>query len=235
LAEPVSPWFQSAGWIQAPDLAVNFSRLFPDQVGILFAAIASNDLDVIAPSYCGNNANGTAIVESRDLTALGSPRCSTTGGFYQGLFEIGNSFQQQLYAASLGMALFPTQYSRWFLDVSRIYVAGNLDQYDLPPEAEIVEFVDPFSYKRYLAVRYPDVNVGDVIEPALFSVSIGARMLDHASDLKASYLYWKTEYELSGDVMDQEELLHYRDTLERYVINLELMRGLGQTYEYLTE
>jgi hypothetical protein len=235
LAEPVSPWFQSGWWIHTPDLAINFSRLFPDQLAILFAAIASNDLDVIAPSYCGMSGDGMTIVEYRDLTALWRPRCSLAGGTFQGLFDSGNTFGQQLYAASLGMALFPTHYSRWFLDVSRIYVAGSLDQYDLPPEAEIAEFVDPFTYKRYLAVRYPDVDLGGVGQPSLFSISIGAQMLDHASDLKTSYLYWKTEYELSGDVTDHENMVYYRDTLERYVINLEIMRGLGHTYEYLTD
>ena len=235
LAESTSPWVYYGGAIHTPDLAINYSRVFPDHIGVMFAAIASNDLDVIAPSYCGQDGNGMAIVEQRDITALWRPRCSLTGGTFQGLFVFGNTFEQQLYAASLGMALFPTHYSRWFLEVSRIYVAGSLDQYDLPPEAEIAQFVDPFTYKRYLAVRYPDVDLGDGSPPSLFSTSIAAQMLDDASDLKASYLNWQTEFDLTGDATDYENMVYYRDTLERYAINLELMRGLGHTYEYLTE
>ena len=223
---------------------INFARVYNKQIDATFQALMSQDLRAMAPSFCGFDSNGNAIIEHRDVTNMTAPRCSLTGGTFEGYVDPGDTFTTQLYAATWGMAMFPMNYSQEFLDRSRIYVAGNgegIDWSQIPPEAEVVEFTDPFSFKSYQSVRYPDdgVEVWDEENQTvrMASGSIGARMLDEAESIKAQYEYWETEYvnATPGTAAYEEaynNMTVFETNLKNYVINLDMVRSLSYRFEH---
>ena len=86
------------------------------------------------------DAEGNAVIEHRDISDLTRPRCSLTGGTFQGYVDPGDTFTSQLSATTWGMAMFPMNYSQEFLDNSRIYIQGNgegIDFSNLPAGVEL--------------------------------------------------------------------------------------------------
>ncbi|MFH2008866.1 MAG: hypothetical protein ABI333_19920 [bacterium] len=221
---------------------INYMRIWPKQINVLMQAINSQDLSIMAPSYCGKDSEGAAIIEHRNIADLTAPRCALTGGTFDGYVDPGDTFTSQLSATTWGMAMFPMNYSQEFLDNSRIYIQGNgegIDFNNLPPEAELVTFTDPFSYKTYQAVRYPDVDLAPEGEPpAMYSPAIGATMLDQAQAIKDEYLYWMDQYEnvltpgTPEHVQAYNEMYKFRENLKNYVINLDVTRATTYLFEH---
>ncbi len=223
---------------------INFGRVFNKQIDATFQAIAAQDMRIMAPSFCGFDADGNAIIEHRDVTNLTAPRCSLSGGTFEGYVDPGDTFTTQLYSATWGMALFPMNYSQEFLDRSRIYIEGNgegINWANIPAEAELVEFTDPFTYKTYQSVRYPDdgVEVWDEENQTvrMASGSIGAKMLDEAQKIEDEYNVYKAQVDtLTPGTPEYLEAWNnmtiYETNLKNYVINLDMTRSLTYLFEH---
>ncbi|MBN2722690.1 MAG: hypothetical protein JXR95_01320 [Deltaproteobacteria bacterium] len=205
---------------------LNFARIYPNQIMDLFAGIQVNDWGKIAPKYCGNDTDGTAIIAhpyaGDDVT--GNCPNGATGEY----IDPNNTFTVQLYSAVLGMAMFPMNYSQEFIDHSRIYVRGNGEGIDFDP-ASTVEFIDPFSQKEFIALEYPMAGTTDT--------SIGARMLHYANDLLDEYNLAEADYILAGGDPDlapdeYDAYVYTKRNLVNYIDNLEMVRGLTRTLEF---
>ncbi len=217
---------------------INFARLFPTQILDIFAGIQTNDYSKIAPAFCGTvnvNVPGYgnvpyAIVEHAYAADMNAPRCSTVSGTFQGLITPNNTFTIQLYAAVMGMAMFPMNYSQEFIDKSRIYVRGNAEGIDfshLPPE-RIIEMEDPLSNKVFQALKYDDV----VAHTGTHNVSLGARMIAYATELRDTYLNAKDAYDLDPSTNNYNEYQVTLRNYKNYVDNLEMVRGLTRMLEW---
>jgi hypothetical protein len=217
---------------------INYARIWPEHIKALFSAIGAQNLTQFSPSYCGQDGQGNAILEHRDILNLHKPRCSYTGGTFQGYVNPGDTFTSQLSATTWGLAMFPMNYYQDFLDYSRIYVLGNgegIDWSNIPAGASLVEFTDPFSYKTYQAVRYPQANLtGDPVLAPTYAVSpsIGADMLQQALDIQASYEFWLNEYNTTPTTENYDNMYRYRENLRSYIINLDVTRATSYLFEH---
>jgi hypothetical protein len=232
---------------------INYARLFPNQLKALLTGINSQFLggaDAVAsfavgenpyaPVFCGNDPDsGYAVIDHRSATMPWVEPCSQTGGTNQGFVDPGDTFTTQLYATTLGLAYFPLSYSQEFLDAARIYVIGESqpDFSTLPPEATWIEFQDPFSYKTYRAVKYPDVNVGnqdplaDPAQTVMVSASIGATMLEQAEAIKQVYTTALAAYN-PADPASVTDFDRAKQNMQNYVINLDMARSASYINEH---
>ncbi|MDA3862475.1 MAG: hypothetical protein PF689_01255 [Deltaproteobacteria bacterium] len=218
---------------------LNFARIYPNQIMDIFGAIQDNNLDTIAPKLCGTDTseggNPRAIIEHPYAADLGMPACASVGGTLEGYIDPNNTFSIQLYAATLGMAMFPMNYSQSFIDKSRIYVEGNgegIDWSHLPPE-NVVQFTDPFSKKIFYALKYDDKNVDGYTA----NISMSARMINRANVLLVNYEDAVTAYNNAGGdpEANEDEYNLVRETeryLLNYIDNLEMVRGLTRQLEF---
>lgn len=217
---------------------INFARLFPNQILDYFAGIQTNDLGRIAPVVCevqNMNINGSNVpvatkVEHPYAAKLGAPRCSTVGGTPLATLYPNNTFTVQLYAAVLGMAMFPMNYSQAFIDKSRIYVKGNGEGIDFShmDPSMVVEFEDPISHKVFVTLRYEDVNQNGFT----YQVSIGARMLDYAQYLLDRFRTAESAYQSTPNTTNYDALQVARRAYVKYIDNLEMVRGLTRMLEW---
>ncbi len=213
---------------------INFARLFPNQIMDFFGGIQTNDFARIAPAFCGTETVGdqehVAIIEHPYAADLDAPRCSTTGGTFQGLIYPNNTFTIQLYSAVLGMAMFPMNYSQAFIDKSRIYVRGEGEGIDFShvDPAMITEFEDPISHKIFVTLRYDDA----VQNGSTFKISMGARMLDYAADLLVRYEDAQDAYDTTPTDANYNALQVAKRHYINFIDNLEMVRGLTRMLEW---
>lgn len=232
---------------------INFARLYPDTLKALLAGINNQYLEgsefaaegnPFAPVFCGlrnPTDRASAIIDMRDASQPWRQPCEVTGGTPQGFVDPGDTFTTQLYATTLGLAYFPMSYSQEFLDAARIYVSGSgegIDWSNIPAEAEVVEFTDPFSYKTYQAVKYPDVNIGNktpgapVAERVWVNPSIGATMLLQAQEIADLYAAAAAAYQANPNPNTQTDLYYAKQNLQNYIINLDMARSTSFLYEH---
>jgi hypothetical protein len=237
---------------------INAARLYPHQLLSLMGAIQSNDWQVFSPKVCEwTNAppftDQTLLVEHVELTDMnGAAPCEKlqaamreanndpgitlahTGEYW----DPGHTFTSQLYAAVYGMTMFPMNYSQEFIDNWRVYVSGNGEGVLFPhctnlatDGCERVSFVDPFSQKTFISLRYPDRTHGGVA----YDVSIGAKVLEYAQILKNAFLAAETACGVpcepsSGGLYDT--YFRTKTELQNYIMNMEMNRSLTYTFEH---
>jgi hypothetical protein len=122
-------------------------------------------------------------------------------------------FRMPLLAGLYGMSFLSKTYDRSYLDISRIFLAGNHHQIEFAPSVakdDIATFTDPLSGKTYVAAKM----AGDVLNPAWTAVKQAQAELDKFPDLTSL----QNNYLLSD--------YQYRVSL------LELARSLHEAYEY---
>jgi hypothetical protein len=128
-------------------------------------------------------------------------------------FFPSSRFRMPLLGALYGMAFLTKGFDRTFMDLSRVFMAGNQNQIEIPssvaPE-DIAKFTDPLSGKTYVATKVSQ----DVLNPAFIAVQQAAAELAKFKDLKTlqdTYLFSDYQYRVSL---------------------LEAIRSLHETYEY---
>jgi hypothetical protein len=250
IAEATNNWLGRDTQEDFRKYTMNFARLFPAQIMSVFKAIQTNDMEKIATAVCVDGNGDTQYEHTYAADLRGDDSGSTTGVLpcqstemiekfgpltFSGYMDPNNTFSIQLYAATLGMALFPMNYSQSFIDVSRIYVKGNGEgiDWDNVPITDIETFVDPFSMKEFISLKYNQKTSGGIT----LDVSIGAKMLDYANQLLVKYEDAASAYTAAGGTVETAELeyneLNIRKrNLVNYIDNIEMVRGLTRQLEF---
>jgi hypothetical protein len=168
LAQLTDPETDFLGADEAADVrqyAINYYRLFPNQMKEVWGAMLTDRWDRLAPVW-----DGTAI---RDRPISGQITLPP-----QGMMAIDPQidFTIELYSASLGMGLIPGTYDMSFTDSTRVYLDGSGQQ--LVTTHPTVSFADPLSGKSYKALSY---------KTGVIEHGIAARMIARANELAAMY------------------------------------------------
>ncbi len=144
---------------------LNFASTFGPSVTRFFGGLLGEDWSVIAPRVSGGSVVYPDPLQIEQGDMAGTPLAPNA------------SFSIQLYAAVFGMAYIPETYDQDFLNHSRIWVRGGLEEVDIDPSLPTLEYTDPDSGLTYVAVSYED---GDGVEHG-----VGALLLRHAMALAA--------------------------------------------------
>ncbi|MBU1221400.1 hypothetical protein KKF34_15330 [Myxococcota bacterium] len=223
---------------------LNFARIYPKQISDLFAGIQTNDWSKIAPKYCGTDTRpesptfGEPVVAHPYAADTPEGNCPAWSTGFENYLDPNNTFSVQLYAAVMGMSMFPMNYSQEFIDKSRIYVLGEGEGITFPTTDEcdalitencIERFVDPFSLKEFYSYRYEQ-------EPGR-DTSIGSRMIVFANELLDIYTTAETDYAAAGGTPETAPdeytvFVAAERNLKNYVDNLEMVRGLTRILEF---
>jgi hypothetical protein len=214
---------------------VNFATVYPDQTRRLFGALLTGDVESFAPSAESVPGAGARLT----YPSWHLPDGLGTRPAKAKLVDPAFGFNEQLYAMVWGTMLFPTSWSRSFIDDARI-TAIAAEQLSWPA-AETYTFVDPAT-----SITYRAHTTGT---EKLFGVdhekSIGARMLEWANNLV--YVAYIVDTNASGAYLfnaDGTPKLKLKNgkpqlnpdypggdgALKRYVANLEVMRQLVSTF-----
>ena len=221
---------------------INFATVYPEQVRRLFAALLTGDIESFAPwADATAGAGGIPGIPGANLTY---PDWHATGGngtrpAKAKLVDPAFGFNEQLYAMVWGTMLFPTGFSRTFIDDARITALPT--EQPSWPAAETYTFIDPAT-----SITYRARTTGT---EKLFGVDhekgIGARMLEWANNLVYEAYVVETDaggfYLLNPDGTPKLKLKNGKPqvnpdvpggdaALKRYVANIETMRQLVQTF-----
>ncbi len=161
LADPET-WF--LGKDTATDVrqyAINYYRLFGQQMIETWAAALTDHWDRVAPVW-----DGTALKPRPMSDMMNAPK----DGAIPIDPQIG--FSVQLFAGVFGITLIPGTYDPTFFDSSRIWLLGNGHQ--ILVSKPTVTFTDPDSGKIYEALTLKEKGV---------ETGIGARMIARANEL----------------------------------------------------
>ncbi|MDB4934831.1 MAG: hypothetical protein JWP87_1803 [Labilithrix sp.] len=218
---------------------INFATVYPEQIRRLFAALLTGDIESIAPwaeAVPGPQGIPGAKLSYPDwhlVDGLGTRPAKPK------LVDPAFGFNEQLYAMVWGTMLFPTGFSRTFIDDARITALPT--EQPSWPATETYTFIDPAT-----SIAYHARTTGT---EKLFGVdrekSIGARMLEWANNLVFDAYICETDaqgfYLLNPDGTPKLKLKNGKpqvnpdvvggDTnLKKYVSNIEVMRQLVQTF-----
>ncbi|MFO0712049.1 MAG: zinc-dependent metalloprotease [Sandaracinus sp.] len=144
---------------------INFASSFGPAVTSLFRGMLGEDWRTIAPRFNAGNLEYPDPVDLAEGNMPGTPMAPNVG------------FSVQLFASVLGMSFLPQTYDQDFLNRSRIWVVGANEQIQVEPGTPTVEYTDPASGLRYVAVSYPD---------GTRETGVGAQMLQHAEALRTA-------------------------------------------------
>ena len=221
---------------------INFATVYPEQIRRLFGAVLTGDLESFAPSAAtGPAVGGIPGIPGASLTYPDwhLPDGLGTRPVKAKLVDPAFGFNEQLYAMVWGTMLFPTGFSRTFIDEARI-TARPTEQPSWPA-TETYTFIDPAT-----SITYRAHTTGT---EKLFGVdhekSVGARMLEWANNLIYEAYIVETDagglYLLNADGTPKLKLKSGKPqrnpdfpgtdaTLKKYVANIETMRQLVQTF-----
>lgn len=174
--------------------AINYYRLYPEQMRHLFGSMLTDRWDRFAPVW-----NGEALVD-RPLSSIGGPLDAG-----QLPIDPQLSFSAKLWASTLSMALVPATYDQSFADSSRIWLKGSGAAID--PAWPTVEFDDPFGGKTYVALSYVEGGV---------ERGIGAQMLERANELATPPLSADSEAALRSHI----EVIEVSRTIAQAYVDL---------------
>lgn len=178
--------------------AINFYRLYADTITRHMRGMLTEDWSVT-----GHWAAQKKLID-RDFTSSAAP----PSGAYAVNPQIGYSVQ--FWAALLGVALIPQTFDTSFLDSCRVWLKGSADA--IIPTKTPVCFDDPFGQKTYCAVSYTD--------KAGVETGVGAAMIAHANQLKATYTNLGTA--------------RAKLKLTQYIDSLDMMRSITGVYAAAT-
>lgn len=218
---------------------VNFATIYPEQTRRLFGSLLTGDVESIAP--WADPVAGSPGVAGAKLTypSWRLPTGLGTRPAKPKLVDPAFGFNEQLYAMVWGTMLFPSSWSRSFIDDARITAIAS-EQISWPA-TETYTFVDPAT-----SITYRAHTTGT---EKLFGVdhekSIGARMLEWANNLVYEAYVVSTDAQgyflLNADGTPTLKLLAGKPqvnpdfpgadaALKRYVANIEVMRQLVSTF-----
>jgi hypothetical protein len=218
---------------------INFATVYPEQVRRLFAALLTGDIESVAPY-----ATTTPGPQGIPAATLTYPDWHVVDGLgtrpaKSKLIDPAFGFNEQLYAMVWGTMLFPTGFSRTFIDDARITALPT--EQPSWPAAETYTFIDPATSITYRARTTGTEKLFGVAHEK----SVGARMLEWANNLVYEAYVVETDaqgfYLLNADGTPKLKLKNGKpqvnpdvaggDTaLKRYVANIEVMRQLVGTF-----
>jgi hypothetical protein len=127
---------------------LNFYTMFPDQMVRLFGSLLSEDVGDFAPIV--SQANGQQVISRAHVATMNSaPR--TIDATHQ-LLDPQDHFTIQLWAAVQTMAQFPATYDQRYMDLTRLWIDGSVEQ--ITTTSPTVYFPDPFSGQTYRALHF---------------------------------------------------------------------------------
>ena len=218
---------------------VNFATIYPEQTRRLFGALLTGDTEAIAP--WAETVPGSAGIPAAKLTYPSWHLADGVGTrpAKPKLVDPAFGFNEQLYTMVWGTMLFPTTWSRSFINDARITALAS-EQIGWPA-LETYTFIDPAT-----SITYKAHTTG--LEK-LFGVdhekSIGARMLEWANNLVLEAYIVDTDaggfYLYNPDGTPKLKLKNGKPqinpdfpgadaALNRYVANIETMRQLVTTF-----
>jgi len=190
---------------------ISYFNFFPNQILQLFGGMTIEDASLY----------GWYVMEDGSLVPpdwANGGKAPQTGSVRYRMFPDprpffpSSRFRTPLLGAFYGMSLLTQGYDRSFMDLSRVFLKGNMAQIDFPAGTNTAEFHDCLSGKIYVAAETSDAT--DVVNPGYLlgkeAQGIGGKVT-LCEGIQADYLF--SEYQF-------------------IVSLLEIVRGMHKTYEY---
>ncbi len=230
LSDPTLPRF--VGVNESEDTRrylVSFFTLFPRQLINLFGGISYEGIDTYGWMMLqGAHADGSDDVLLRPQFAGANvatpPLCSTFAPSAPLTAKLGclkyrvypdprptfpsSRFRMPLLASLYGMAFLAKGYDRTYLDVARVFVAGNQAQITLPADltaTDIAQFTDPLSGRTYVAPKVSATTLNPGYEAVLAAQKQLAKYPTLAK-LQADYLF--SEFQFRVSLLDLVRTMH---------------------------
>lgn len=208
---------------------VSFFNLFPRQLIDLFGGISFEGVDSYGWILLqGPNADGTADTLQRPLYAgntgpaakncsdfpNNTPLADKVGCVKYRVYPDGRPtfpstrFRMPLLGSVYGMSFLTKGYDRQYLDLARVFVAGNQAQITLPDsvtETDIAKFTDPLSGRIYVAARISKNTVNPGYEAVLAAQKELAKYKS-LEKLQTDYLF--SEYQFRVSLLDLVRTMH---------------------------
>jgi hypothetical protein len=195
---------------------VNYYNFFPDKMIRLLGGLTTHRAENYAPCVVEDNAGNPLRLSLRTWQNMDDENFCASGHYLEPE-PVDYDFPTTWYripmlAAYFGMSLMVNNYDHRFLDTTRIFLKGHEDAIDIPADAEVVEFPDPFSGKTYVAYKTGDKETFDT---AFYLVT-------QALDLFSQY----------KNVEDLQQAYQFEGYLQRMVGLLELIRSMHAAFDY---
>lgn len=230
LSDPTLPRF--VGVNESEDTRrylVSYFTLFPRQLINLFGGISFEGIDSYGWLLLqGANADGTADEVQRPLFAgantappkackdypADTPLADKVGCLKYRVYPDprptfpSTRFRMPLLGSVYGMSFLTKGYDRQYLDLARVFVAGNQAQITLPDDitaTDIAQFTDPLSGRQYVATRTSDKTVNPGWE-AVTAAQKELKKYKTLADLQADYLF--SEYQFRVSLLDLLRTMH---------------------------
>lgn len=204
---------------------------FPSCMDALMEALLSRS-DAVQPRVC-EDGHGELHYEPVSILTFGSDPCTTL--YHPG--QLSDTGERVELPSQPLLMLFQIVYGQRAFPIERsvFRATGDMESRfshcnDLETDGcERLYFTDPFSYERYLAVRFPR----EECNAQLSDVSVGAAMLDRASVLEAE---WQQALSDCGGVCEPRDPGHgpvesARGALEEWLRQVETMAYLAELRE----
>ena len=235
LSDPTLPRF--VGINESEDTRrylVSYFTLFPRQMINLFGGISYEGIDaygwmlvqgdkpdgsadtLLRPLFAGAN---TAAPKACKDFAADAPLSAKVGCLKYRVYPDprptfpSTRFRMPLLASVYGMSFLTRSYDRTYLDLARVFVAGNQAQITLPDDvtaSDIAKFTDPLSGRQYVAARVSDKTLNPGYEAVLAAQKELAKYVT-LDKLQADYLFSEFQFRVSL---------------------LDLVRTMGEVYEF---
>ena len=230
LADPTLPRF--LGINESEDTRrylVSFFNLFPRQLINVFGGISYEGIDTYGWMLVqGGKADGSADTLLRPLFAGANTappkRCADLPAGTTLADKIGclkyrvfpdprptfptTRFRMPLLTSLYGMSFLAKSYDRTYLDLARVFVAGNQAQITLPADVspgDIAKFTDPLSGRQYVATRISNTTLNPGYE-ALLAAQKELAKYQTLDKLQADYLF--SEYQFRVSLLDLVRTMH---------------------------
>ncbi len=208
---------------------ISYFTLFPRQLINLFGGISFEGIDAYGWLLLqGANADGTADLILRPLFAganvappkacasypANAPLADKVGCLKYRIYPDARPtfpstrFRMPLLGSVYGMSFLAKGYDRTYMDVSRVFVAGNKAQITLPADitaTDIAQFTDPLSGRQYVAAKVS----GATLNPGYEAVQAAQKELakyPSLEKLQADYLF--SEYQFRVSLLDLMRTMH---------------------------
>ena len=201
---------------------ISFFTFFPDRMISLLGGLTTHREENYAACVVEDEQGKAIYVKLRERRNLNDPNFCSNGHFLEPeptdySFET-TWFRLPMLAAYYGMSLMINAYDRRFMDTTRVFLKGHEDELELPEDAEVAEFADPFTGKIYMAYR---MGSDKTFHTAHYLVDRANMLFNKFDSLEAL----QEAYE-KGDAG------YGPNDLKKIVGLLELIRGLHKQYDY---
>jgi len=196
---------------------LSFFSVFPDRMIGLLGGLTTARVEGFAACVVEDNDGNPLKLRLRDIRNMNDPDFCEDGKY---LYPepVDYAFETTWYrlpilAAFYGMAFMLDDFDRRFLDTTRVFLKGHQDGFEVPEDAETVEFSDPMSGKTYIAYKQGYDNTFDT---AWFLVNRAKETFESFSSEQAMF----ADYSPQGD-----------GKMRKIVQLLELLRGMHRVFD----